>query len=145
MQKAVFPLACLVLGPDCLTGERNSFLRRPHQEAEENVPRAEPNLSSSNEFRDWPFYQSELLIPCAHCALLIPLAPHDFTLDKAEVIKRAAWSWYRTGLLIERSAEDLQNAGAEQEALGIRDLACFRSAFNQFVSLRLGANYSKPF
>jgi hypothetical protein len=53
--------------------------------------------------------------------VLTPLAHYDFSMTKAEISKRAAWSWYRTSLLLEQSIKDLENDGDDgQLALGIR-------------------------
>jgi hypothetical protein len=46
----------------------------------------------------------------------LALASFDFVIPPIQVKERAAWSWYRTALLCERSAENLKTGGINQRA-----------------------------
>ncbi|KAF8533834.1 hypothetical protein BDD12DRAFT_466182 [Trichophaea hybrida] len=86
-------------------GEIRSFLRRPEDQnmADDLSIKSSMSETTKDPF-DWPFFETSL----------------EFTISKEEITKRAAWSWYRTGLLYERVAQGLSVGGTDQEDLGIR-------------------------
>jgi hypothetical protein len=85
--------------------------------------------SEPTDSTQWPFYQSTSPAECPNCevflygvSLILVLANFDFTISPAEVKERAAWSWYRTALICERSAMNLKTGGLEQKSLGIESI-----------------------
>jgi hypothetical protein len=51
-----------------------------------------------------------------------PLAAYSFDMTSEVVKQRSAWSWWRTGIFYEESAQQIQRGGAGQKALGLSSL-----------------------
>jgi hypothetical protein len=108
-----------------LLEDKKDFLPSPNTLLDEEGNSQKVAEPMENESRNWPFVESKDIVAVLSCRLML-VAAYDFVMTKQEVSKRAAWAWARTAILYDCCADNLEENGFSQQALGLKEISTKR-------------------